>query len=144
MEASLKIDVKSILIRFTPLAAQWLGGTTNIDDHHTISNHTLFYDLLNRMKLSPSADTSFRRPQLVQPGQTQISENRLASDWGLTRKKVRGILSKLERAGLIRIRSDTTASIVSFVGIHSWTLPTGETQPNPFYYAPTGAIASGK
>ena len=126
------------------MAVQWLGGTTNVDDQHTICNQALFYDLLGRMKLSPSADTSFRRPQVVQPGQTQISENRLASEWGITRKKVRGILSKLELAGLIRISSDTTASIVSFVGIHSWTLPTGETLPNPFYKAPEGAIPSGK
>ena len=144
MEACLKIDVKSIQIRFTPMAVQWLGGTTNVDDHHTISNQAFFYDLLNRIKLSPSADTSFRRPQVVLPGQTQISENRLASEWGLTRKKVRGILSKLELVGLIRISSDTTASIVSFVGIHSWTLPTGETQPNTFYKAPEDAIPSGK
>lgn len=123
MKTTLKLQVKSIQIRFTPMAVQWLGGTTNVDDQHTICNQALFYDLLGRMKLSPSADTSFRRPQVVQPGQTQISENRLASEWGITRKKVRGILSKLELAGLIRISSDTTASIVSFVGIHSWRYP---------------------
>ena len=139
MEACLKIDVKSIQIRFTPMAVQWLGGTTNIDDHRTISNQALFYDLLGRMRLSPWSDISFRRPQVVQPGQIQISENRLASEWGLARKKVRGILAKLELAELIYVSSDTTASIVSFVGIHSWTLPTGETQPNPFYKAPRGA-----
>lgn len=44
---------RTVRIHFTAEAIEWLGGTTKDDDGNTIGNHTLFYDLLSRMRLSP-------------------------------------------------------------------------------------------
>ena len=44
---------RTIRIRLTAEAIEWLGRTTKDDDGNRIGNHTLFYDLLSRMRLSP-------------------------------------------------------------------------------------------
>ena len=78
---------RTVRIHFTAEAIEWLGGTTKDDDGNTIGNHTLFYDLLSRMRLSPGRGDSFRRPQELQPGQFQFSETRLAEEWNNREKK---------------------------------------------------------
>ena len=53
---------RTVRIHFTAEAIEWLGGTTKDDDGNTIGNHTLFYDLLSRMRLSPGrGDSAGRR-----------------------------------------------------------------------------------
>ena len=83
---------RTIRIHFTAEAIEWLGGTTKDDEGNTIGNHTLFYDLLSRMRLSPGRGDSFRRPQELQPGQFQFSETRLAEEWNIGRKRIRNLL----------------------------------------------------
>ena len=56
---------RTIRIRLTAEAIEWLGRTTKDDDGNTIGNHTLFYDLLSRMRLSPGRGDSFRITSLI-------------------------------------------------------------------------------
>ena len=88
---------RTVRIHFTAEAIEWLGGTTKDDDGNTIGNHTLFYDLLSRMRTVPGRDGSFRRPQELQAGQFQFSETGLAEEWNTGRKKVRNLLATMER-----------------------------------------------
>ena len=78
---------RTIRIHLTAEAIEWLEGATKDDGGNTIGNHTLFYDLLSRMRLTPDRDASFRRPQELQPGQFQFSETRLAEEWNVGREK---------------------------------------------------------
>ncbi|MCS3018885.1 hypothetical protein NXX12_00960 [Phocaeicola vulgatus] len=45
---------RTIRFHLTAEAIGWLGGTTKDDNDNTIGNHTLFYDLLARMRLLPA------------------------------------------------------------------------------------------
>ena len=96
---------RTVRIHFTAEAIEWLGGTTKDDDGNTIGNHTLFYDLLSRMRLSPGRGDSFRRPQELQPGQFQFSETRLAE----------------EKLGMIAVDASKTASVASMTCVEEWT-----------------------
>lgn len=58
---------RTIRIRLTAEAIEWLGRTTKDDDGNRIGNHTLFYDLLSRMRLSPGRGDSFRRRRNCSP-----------------------------------------------------------------------------
>lgn len=78
---------RTIRFHLTAEAIGWLDGTTKDDDDNAIGNHTLFYNLLARMRLVPGRDSSFRRPQELQPGQVQFSETGLAEEWNMGRKK---------------------------------------------------------
>ena len=101
---------RTVRIHFTAEAIEWLGGTTKDDDGNTIGNHTLFYDLLSRMRLSPGRGDSFRRPQELQPGQFQFSETRLAEEWNIGRKRIRNLLATMEKLGMIAVDASKTAS----------------------------------
>lgn len=111
----------TIRIHLTAEAIEWLEGTTKDDDGNTIGNHTLFYDLLSRMRLTPGRDASFRRPQELQPGQFQFSETRLAEEWNVGRKKVCNLLATMERQGMIAVDASRTASVASMTCVESWT-----------------------
>ena len=112
---------RTVRIHFTAEAIEWLGGTTKDDDGNTIGNHTLFYDLLSRMRLSPGRGDSFRRPQELQPGQFQFSETGLAEEWNIGRKKARNLLATMERLGMIAVTASKTASVVSMSCVEGWT-----------------------
>ena len=112
---------RTIRIRLTAEAIEWLGRTTKDDDGNTIGNHTLFYDLLSRMRLSPGRGDSFRRPQELQPGQFQFSETRLAEEWNIGRKRIRNLLATMERLGMIAVEASKTASVASMTCIEEWT-----------------------
>lgn len=112
---------RTIRIRLTAEAIEWLGRTTKDDDGNRIGNHTLFYDLLSRMRLSPGRGDSFRRPQELQPGQFQFSETRLAEEWNVGRKRTRNLLATMERLGMIAVDASKTASVASMICIEEWT-----------------------
>jgi hypothetical protein len=112
---------RTVRIHFTAEAIEWLGGTTKDDDGNTIGNHTLFYDLLSRMRLSPGRGDSFRRPQELQPGQFQFSETRLAEEWNIGRKRIRNLLATMERLGMIAVDASKTASVASMTCVEEWT-----------------------
>lgn len=112
---------RTVRIHFTAEAIEWLGGTTKDDDGNTIGNHTLFYDLLSRMRLSPGRGDSFRRPQELQPGQFQFSETRLAEEWNIGRKRIRNLLATMEKLGMIAVDASKTASVASMTCVEEWT-----------------------
>lgn len=112
---------RTIRFHLTAEAIGWLGGTTKDDDGNTIGNHTLFYNLLSRMRLVSGRDGSFRRPQELQPGQLQLSETGLAEEWHMGRKKVRNLLATMERLSLITASTSKVASVVSVTCIEGWT-----------------------
>lgn len=112
---------RTIRFHLTAEAIGWLGGTTKDDDGNTIDNHTLFYNLLSRMRLVPGRDSSFRRPQTLQTGQLQLSETGLAEEWHMGRKKVRNLLATMERLGMITVSSTKVASVASVSCVEGWT-----------------------
>lgn len=122
---------RTIRFHLTAEAIGWLDGTTKDDNGNTISNHTLFYDLLARMRSLPGRDNSFRRPQELQPGQLQFSETGLAEEWNMGRKKVRNLLATMERLDMITVSSTKVASVVSVTCIEGWTDTQGSYLGNP-------------
>ena len=122
---------RTIRFHLTAEAIGWLGGTTKDDDGNTIGNHTLFYDLLARMRLVPGRDSSFRRPQTLQPGQLQFSETGLAEEWNMGRKKVRNLFATMKRSGMITVSSTKVASVASLPCIEGWTDTQGCYVGNP-------------
>lgn len=118
-------------------AIKWLDRTTKDDDDNTIGNHTLFYNLLSRMRLIPGRDGSFRRPQELQPGQLQFSETGLAEEWHMGRKKVRNLLATMERLGMITVSTSKVASVASMTCIEGWTDMQGSYVENPCNTAQT-------
>ena len=122
---------RRIRFHLTAEAIEWLDGTTKDDDGNTICNHTLFYDLLARMRLLPGRDSSFRRPQELQPGQLQFSEPGLAEEWHMGRKKVRNLLATMERLGMITVSTSKVASVASVTCVEGWTDTLGSYVGNP-------------
>ena len=112
---------RTIRFHFTAEAIEWLAGTTNDNGGNAIDNHTLFYDLLSRIRLTSGRDDSFRRPQELRPGQFQFSETRLAEEWNIGRKRVRNLLATLERLGMIAVDASRTASVASMTCVEEWT-----------------------
>lgn len=112
---------RTIRFHLTAEAIGWLGGTTKDDDGNTLGNHTLFYNLLSRMRLVSGRDNSFRRPQELQTGQLQFSETGLAEEWHMGRKKVRNLLATMERLGLITVSTSKVASVASVTCVEGWT-----------------------
>lgn len=127
---------RTIRFYLTAEAIGWLGGTTKDDDDNAIGNHTLFYNLLSRMRLVPGRDGSFRRPQELQPGQLQLSETGLAEEWHMGRKKVRNLLATMERLSLITASTSKVASVVSVTCIEGWTDTQGSYVGNPCHTVP--------
>lgn len=122
---------RTIRFHLTAEAIEWLVGTTKDDDDNAIGNHTLFYNLLSRMRLIPGRDGSFRRPQELQPGQLQFSETGLAEEWHMGRKKVRNLLATMERLGMITASSTKVASVASVTCVDGWTDTLGSYVSNP-------------
>ena len=129
---------RTIRFHLAAEAIEWLDGTTKDDDDNAIGNHTLFYNLLSRMRLIPGRDGSFRRPQELQAGQLQFSETGLAEEWHMGRKKVRNLLAAMERLGLIAVTASRTASVASVTCIEGWTDRQGSYVGNPYHTAPNG------
>lgn len=122
---------RTIRFHLTTEAIEWLAGTTKDDDDNTIGNHTLFYDLLARVRSIPGRDGSFRRPQELQPGQLQLSETGLAKEWHMGRKKVRNLLATMERLSLITVSTSKVASVASVTCVEGWTDMQGSYVGNP-------------
>lgn len=129
---------RTIRFHFTAEAIEWLAGTTNDNEGNAIDNHTLFCDLLSRIRLTSGRDDSFRRPQELQPGQFQFSETGLAEEWNTGRKKVRNLLATMERLGLIAVNASKVASVASVTCIRGWTDTRGDHVRNPFATVPDG------
>jgi hypothetical protein len=124
-------QIQSLSIRLSKEAIEWLNGTTTDHDNHVIGNHSLFFDLLSRMKTEQCIDTSFRRPQIVKPGQAQFSELQLSEHWNMGRKKIHNLLTTMQNMGLIEVANSRTASMLAFVCIQDWSVSDTTTEPTP-------------
>ena len=129
---------RTIRFHLAAEAIEWLDGTTKDDDDNAIGNHTLFYNLLARMRLVPGRDSSFRRPQELQAGQLQLSETGLAEEWNIGRKKVRNLLVTMEKLGLIAVNASKVASVASVTCIEGWTDTRGNYVSLSFATVPNG------
>lgn len=129
---------RTIRIRLTQEAMQWLAGTTSDENGREIPNLLLFYDLLGRMRLTHGRDFAFRRPQPLQPGEFQFSETTLAADWGMGRKKVRNILATMERLELLSPIHSRTASTSKISCVEGWT--TADSTDAPIQQEETNAV----
>lgn len=122
---------RTIRFRFTAEAIEWLAETTSDNGGYIINNRILFKDLLSRVQSVSGRDGSFRRPQELQAGQLQFSENGLSEKWNVGRKKVRNLLATMERLGLITVIASKVASIASVTCIEGWTDAQGNYVSNP-------------
>lgn len=119
--------------RLTGEAVRLLGGVTVNDDGKEFSNLTLFHDLLARMSFHPSEGSGFRRSLTLQPGQAQYSEPRLQQEWGIGRSRIRGLMARMEEAGLILTSRTSVGSVMSFPSVTGWKLPGWAYAVNPLY-----------
>ncbi len=137
---------QQIRIRLSNEALQWLCGTTDGNSGKPFHNSDFFFGLLARMQLAPCRDAAFRRPQEVQPGVFQYSENRLSEEWNIGRKKTHNLLARMEELGLIAVRCSRMASIAAITCVEGWTDSEGQAVNNPFYtsHSHSTTQASGK
>lgn len=115
-------QVQTLSIRLSKEAIVWLRGTTTGHDNHVVGNHSLFFDLLSRMKTEKCTDNSFRRPQIVKQGQAQFSELQLTEQWNMGRKKIHNLLTTMQDLELIEVVNSRTASMLAFVCIQDWSV----------------------
>lgn len=122
-------QIQSLSIRLSKEAIEWLSGTTTDHNNHAVGNLSLFLDLLSRMRTTQCTDTSFRRPQIVKPGQTQFSELQLSEQWNMGRKKIHNLLTTMQDLGLIEVANSRTASMLAFACIQDWSVSDTTTEP---------------
>lgn len=125
--------IEFITFRMTAEAMILLSATTENRRGDKVSNTILFYDLLSRMAVLPKVANDFRRPLTLQPGQAQYSELRLSEQWQMNRTRMRNLLEKLERAGLIYTFRSSVGSVMSFPSVTGWKLPGKPYVTNPLY-----------
>jgi hypothetical protein len=123
-------QLKSMTLELSSDAVDWLASTIVNNDGEVICNFTLLYDLLCRMRTKPGADESFRRPITLSSGKFQFSEEGLADDWKLGRKRVRRIIQEMSELRLISTSSSRTASSGSIDCVASWIGLNGRTNSN--------------
>lgn len=122
-----------ISFRITPVAVEFLNGTTENKYGEKISNAVLFQDLLSRMTFRGRLSNDFRRPLHLKPGQAQYSELRLTDEWQMNRTRMRNLLDRMEYAGLIYTFRTTVGSIMSFPSVRGWSCPDKPYTVNPMY-----------
>ena len=120
-------QIASLTIHLSSEAIRWLNGTTKDNDDRIISHHSIFFDLLSRIKTEKCTDISFRRPQVLEAGQAQFSEFQLSKEWNMGRKKIHNLLTTMQEFRLIELYNSRTASLLSFGCIRDWEL--GGTNP---------------
>jgi hypothetical protein len=137
------LQVAAISMQLSSQALQWLNDYTLNNANERVSNFSLLYEMLSRMRLDAGSDSSFRRSISLSSGQFQFSEEQLAADWNIGRKRVRGILAQMVALGIIAITSSRVASYASVVCATAWSEADGKTVRNPVLEAPQGAESSG-
>lgn len=110
----------SLTLRISEDAFRWMNGTTVDNGEKEISNTVLFFDLLSRMTLTGGMSKGFHRPQMLNAGEAQYAEERLARQWNIGRKRVRYILDAMSKVGLIETYRSRVASIMAFPCVIQW------------------------
>lgn len=126
--------IASFSFRFSDRAMRWLCGTTTDDDGREIGNFTLFGDLLARMAVAAGESKGFRRALMLSAGQAQYSEELLAAQWNMGRKRIRRLLDELERLELIDTYRSRVASVMTFPCLLQWMAKDGSVVSNPFIH----------
>lgn len=121
----------SLSIVLSAEALQWLCQKTMTDVGTETANSHIFFSLLSRIKTYPHKDKSFRRPQLLLPGQVQLSEIKESEEWHIGRKRLHNMLELMDSLGLISLCSSRVATVISFPCIKGWTMTDGEFVTNP-------------
>ena len=124
--------IASFSFSFSDHAMQWLCGTTTDDNGRDISNFTLFGDLLARMAIVAGESKGFHRTLMLSTGQAQYSEERLSSQWGMGRKRIRNLLVMLTDMGLIDTCRSKVASVMTFPCLLKWETAENGIITNPF------------
>jgi hypothetical protein len=122
---------QSLSFKLSAHALIWLMESTMDNDGHAVPNTAFYYDLLCRMRTNEGSDTTYRRPLILAPGHLQFSEETLARDWNLGRRRIRGILAQMAQLGLIRVDTSRVASSIAQCSLTGWSDPAGQTIPNP-------------
>lgn len=130
--------IETFTFIFSAGALQWLHGTTTDDEGRGISNFTLFGDLLARMAVAAGESKGFRRALMLSAGQAQYSEELLAAQWNMGRKRIRNLLATLTDLGLVNTHRSRVASVMTFPCIRQWTAADGGTVSNPFTHTNKG------
>ena len=126
--------IETFAFIFSAGALQWLHGTTADDDGREIGNFTLFGDLLARMALADGTAKGFHRPLTLSVGQAQYSEEQLATQWCMGRKRIRRLLDELARLELIDTCRSRVASVMTFPCLLQWMAKDGSVVTNPFIH----------
>lgn len=124
--------IASFTFRFSDRAMQWLCGTTTDDNGREISNFTLLGDLLARMALTDGVANGFHRPLMLSAGQAQYSEELLAAQWNMGRKRIRNLLATLTDLGLVNTHRSRVVSVMTFPCLFGWKTAEGGSIANPF------------
>lgn len=110
----------SVTLEFSPQAMALLSETTTLNDGSRVSNYMLFQDLLSRIILEPQADTSDHGQLSLKPGQATYSEPKLTEQWQIGRTRLRRLLDRMQKAGLIYTNRAATGSVMSFPALKGW------------------------
>lgn len=129
MEKSNKIEIdvshgrfpfSSVILHLSAEAIEWLEGTTEDNEGNKVLHSKIFFGLLRNMRTDSGFDDSFRRPFNLKQGQAQFSENMLATQWSIGRKKMHNFMLKMENLGLIEIYNSRVGSAVTFTCVETW------------------------
>ena len=112
--------IETFTFIFSAGALQWLHGTTTDGEGRKISNFTLFGDLLARMAVAAGESKGFRRALMLSAGQAQYSEELLAAQWNMGRKRIRNLLATLTDLGLVNTHRSRVASVMTFPCLLGW------------------------
>lgn len=126
--------IETFAFIFSAGALQWLHGTTPDDDGREIGNFTLFGDLLARMVVAAGESTGFRRALMLSAGQAQYSEELLAAQWNMGRKRIRNLLATLTDLGLVNTHRSRVASVMTFPCLLQWMAKDGSVVSNSFIH----------
>jgi hypothetical protein len=137
-------DIHSVTLQLSIQALLWLVETTVDNAGKAIPNLWLFYNLLCRMRTNSGSDMQFRRPLILSPGKLQYSEEALAEDWNIGRRRVRAILAEMCDLGLITAASSKVASSIALTSLERWTEPSGRSIANPVFAAENSAFKARK
>ena len=124
--------IASFSFSFSDHAMQWLCGTTTDDNGREIGNFALFGDLLARMALTDGVANGFHRPLMLSAGQAQYSEELLAAQWNMGRKRIRNLLATLTDLGLVNTHRSRVASVMTFPCLFGWKTAESGSIANPF------------
>lgn len=124
--------IETFTFIFSAGALQWLHGTTTDDEGREISNFTLFGDLLARMAVAAGESKGFRRALMLSAGQAQYSEELLAAQWNMGRKRIRNLLATLTDLGLVNTHRSRVESVMTFPCLFGWKTAEGGSIANPF------------